>query len=63
MSTQYVVATITADPQHAATVEAALVAAVPAVRARMDARSTNCIGTAPRFIASRWSNDGVTSTR
>ncbi|RQZ29893.1 antibiotic biosynthesis monooxygenase [Burkholderia sp. Bp9090] len=33
MSTQYVVATITADPQHAATVEAALVAAVPAVRA------------------------------
>ncbi|MBU9693220.1 antibiotic biosynthesis monooxygenase [Burkholderia multivorans] len=32
MSKQYVVATITADPRHAAEVEAALLAAVPAVR-------------------------------
>ncbi|RQV71785.1 putative quinol monooxygenase [Burkholderia anthina] len=32
MSKQFVVATITADPQHAKAVEAALLAAVPAVR-------------------------------
>ncbi|WP_175994640.1 putative quinol monooxygenase [Burkholderia vietnamiensis] len=32
MSKQYVVATITADPRHVATVEDALLAAVPAVR-------------------------------
>ncbi|MBR8408516.1 antibiotic biosynthesis monooxygenase [Burkholderia cenocepacia] len=32
MTRQFVVATITADPQHAAMVEAALLAAVPVVR-------------------------------